>query len=117
MIGKNELRDEEIYQLYLDGKTRAEIGQIYGISKVRVGQIVREARKREEFLLSEIYQIIRDANPDCEVSQYTRVYHALIRENVYMKDELIKFTKEIEGKNFVRIRNVGSKGLEMQLIL
>ena len=113
MTGKNELRDEEIYKLYLVGKTRGEIGLLYGISKDRVGQIVHEAKKKEERPLHEIYQLVREANPDCDISMYTRVYHAITWEKVFTKADLMEYAKEIESAKHIRIRNVGPKGLEM----
>ena len=40
VLTKHSERNAEVIRLYLDGKPYSEIGEIHGISKIRVGQIV-----------------------------------------------------------------------------
>jgi len=43
VIKTSNPRDREIVELFLDGKTQEEIGKMFGITKQRIGQIIKKS--------------------------------------------------------------------------
>jgi transposase-like protein len=60
---------EQMYELYMEGKTLTEIGNVFGISKQRVNQILRAAASDEEYSVIKRESERRRSSTwqDCEV--------------------------------------------------
>lgn len=90
------LRNTDIYRMYLDSKTYVEIGQKYGISRERVRQIVEKQKRR---------------NPvDRWIDTFgTRTARLLDKAGIYSEKELHKVYERdgmIEGISKKNLKNM-----------
>ena len=102
-----ESRNQKIYTEFLNGATCDELSREYSVSSVRIREIVKNEKRKEEYQTDELYRLIQTLTDDRKNA--TRVYTLLSRLNVHLKEEVL----EIDRERLKKLRNCGSKMEEL----
>lgn len=107
---ENLKRNKEIFTKYQNGKTHLELAEEYGISRVRIRQILHHERSyntRERIDIPEIKQACEEF--DAPIGMYYRIVNALVENRV---DKHNKW-KRLSRPQILSIRNLGEKAADI----
>lgn len=107
---ENLKRNKKIFIKHQNGKTHLELAEEYGVSRVRIRQILQQERSyntQERIDIPEIKQACEEFN--ASIGMYYRIVNALVENHTYKRNKW----KRLSRPQILSIRNLGEKAADI----